>query len=249
MRLLIDLGNTRAKWAWQAHAAAPLEGPQNAAHDGGRCQRLLDAIGRASVDQIWLSSVAGDAANRLQDAIRKICLAKFVRALSPTQLGGVRNAYAEPERLGVDRFLAMLGARSRYPSEALLVVDAGTALTIDLLAADGQHRGGSIAPGLRLMRHCLGSGTATLGTRTLPPTVAIEQLGATTANAIECGILGAACGAVALRMDQHSTLRPRLLITGGDAPALVACFSKAQELPLLVLEGLARYAGCLQNAD
>jgi len=248
MRLLIDLGNTRVKWAWQAVPDGSLVDAQGANHDVGRCAQLLTAVAEHEPADIWLSSVAGAAADSLQSAIQAACSATTTRAISPAQLGGIRNAYSQPERLGVDRFLVLLAAARRYPAQALLVVDAGTALTIDALDAHGQHLGGSIAPGLGLMRHSLGRGTATLGASADPPRVTLDQLGADTEGAIECGILSAAHGAIALRLQQLRPRQPRLLFTGGDAVALARDFAHAEQFPLLVLEGLSHYADLMTAA-
>lgn len=249
-RLLIDLGNSQLKWATQqprAGAAIGLSCGGRAPHQDGHCAALLAAIGDQSFNQVWLSSVAGAGAERLAADLRTITTAPLIRAQSPALMDGIRNAYAQPQRLGVDRFLALLSGRARYPAQALLVVDAGTALTIDVLAADGTHLGGSIAPGLALMRQSLGRGTASLGEAVEPPRLALDQLGRDTAMAIESGILAAACGAIALRREQYAAMHARLLLTGGDAPRLADALAGAELLPDLVLEGLARYADCLDE--
>ncbi len=246
-RLLIDLGNSQLKWATQqprAGAAISLSRAGRAPHQDGHCAALLAAIGGQAFDEVWLSSVAGAGAERLAVDLSTVTSAPLFRAHSPAAMDGIRNAYAQPRRLGVDRFLALLGGRVRYPARALLVVDAGTALTIDVLAADGTHLGGSIAPGLALMRQSLGRGTASLGEAIAPPSLALNQLGSDTALAIESGILAAACGAIALRREQYAAMDARLLLTGGDAPQLADALTGAELLPDLVLEGLARYADC-----
>lgn len=246
-RLLIDLGNSQLKWAWQPsdQASGALSHSQRAAHQDGHCAALIAAVAVTGVEQVWLSSVAGQSAERLAADLRKITAAPLFRAHSPAAMDGIVNAYAQPQRLGVDRFLALLGARARYPAQALLVVDAGTALTIDLLAADGSHQGGSIAPGLALMRRSLGRGTASLGEAVEPPTLAVDDLGRNTEQAIESGILAAARGAIELRRRQFVAMAPKLLLTGGDAQRLAVDLADAVLLPDLVLEGLARYADCL----
>src|SRR5690606_28503209 len=86
--------------------------------------------------------------------------AEFVR--SPAQALGIRNAYAEPERLGVDRFLGMAALHAAAP-RAQILVSCGTALTLDALTAEGQHLGGLIAPSPALMRRSLGTATARVG--------------------------------------------------------------------------------------
>src|SRR5208337_55868 len=79
---------------------------------------------------------------------------------SDARAAGIRNAYHEPWRLGVDRWVALIGARDFFPGHALLIVSVGTAMTIDLLDARGRHRGGLITPGPRLMIDALLERTA-----------------------------------------------------------------------------------------
>ena len=247
LRLLIDLGNSRLKWALESPKG--LDRCDSAAHEGGVCSALLSVVDATAPQSIWLSSVAGPAGDRLAAQLSQRSGAPIHRARSVALIDGIRNAYAEPEKLGVDRFLTLLGARQRFPNQALLIVDAGTALTVDLLDRDGRHLGGSIAPGLMLMRRSLGRGTASLGASDQPPPVALTSWGRDTVSAIEGGILAAAHGAIALRLSQAAALDPRLLLTGGDAALLAQDFADAAHLPQLVLEGLQRYAELTESGD
>jgi len=158
MIVCLDSGNTRIKWG---------------VHDGERwlAQGAVDHAGVAGLAELvadWpaprrvmLANVAGpDAARRIRDALAPWAgLIDEVR--SAPAAGGVVNGYENPEKLGVDRWCALIGARDQV-STAAIVVMAGTATTVDALAADGRFLGGLILPGLDLMRASLARGTAGL---------------------------------------------------------------------------------------
>lgn len=235
---LLDLGNSRLK-------CAPLrEGRIGEViaidHDGtafapGWEQRLPARFDVASV-----ASVAAPALTvELLDALTRRCM-RISLARTQAAFDGVRIAYAQPSRLGVDRFLALLAARARA-ARPVLVVGAGTALTIDLLDADGLHRGGRIAPSPALMRAAL---------HARAPQLPVEggswhEFADDTADALASGCDGAALGLIAGSLDAAAVLlgaRPRLLLHGGGAGALLPHLGDAVHAPALVLEGLARWA-------
>jgi type III pantothenate kinase len=152
---------------------------------------------------------------------------------------GLRIAYAEPSRLGVDRFLALLGAHARG-APASLVVGVGTALTIDLLDR-GTHLGGRIAPSPSLMRAALHARAPVL------PRAggAYVEFADDTDDALASGCEGAALALVE-RSLQAAVARvgqpPVLLLHGGGAAALLPQLPEAVDAPALVLEGLAQCA-------
>ena len=154
-------------------------------------------------------------------------------ASQPAALG-VTNGYHEPARLGVDRWLALLGAWRRSPSAAC-VVDCGSAVTVDILDAQGRHLGGWIAPGLQMMRAALQRDTAL----PLAQGPAQAEPGHDTNAAIVGGTLLAAVGLVEQAM-RYAPASARLLLTGGDAGEIAQHLGRPYELcPDLVLEGLA----------
>jgi type III pantothenate kinase len=128
---------------------------------------------------------------------------------------GVINSYQQPEKLGVDRWLAMIAARKQYQG-AVCVVDCGTAITIDLLAADGRHQGGFIAPGLTLMKKSLAKGTQAL--QHVTESYIFEPANNTDA-AIYCGTLAACCGLIKYVLSKQPQ-NIHLVLTGGDAVAI-----------------------------
>lgn len=161
-------------------------------------------------------------------------------AASSESLAGVRNGYREPQRLGLDRWLALVAAY-QLSGSACLVVDLGTAVTVDYVAADGAHLGGFICPGLPLMRSQLTQQTRrvryeeTLMDDLLSP-------GRSTAEAVERGCLQMLRAFVS---EQLAMGRERLgadcaiFLTGGDASLVADLAPQARYEPDLVFRGLA----------
>lgn len=232
---LFDLGNTRLKWAPLSAGAA--EVPAALAHDG-----RADALAQFDLPRGAVAHVACVAAAPLRDALLQALAQRFARihvARTLRRCGTLRIAYDHPERLGVDRFLSLLGAHRRGGDA--LVVSVGTALTLDLLDASGQHRGGRIAPSPALMREALHARAAQL-----PGTGgAYAEFAADTAGALASGCDGAALALVE-RSYAQATARlgkaPALLVHGGGAGGLVQHLPAAVLLPTLVLDGLAHWA-------
>jgi type III pantothenate kinase len=210
------------------------------AHDGVRLDGGWAAVLPAAFADACVASVASESLRvELLDALARRC-GRISLASTQRRSGDVAIAYAQPARLGVDRFLALLGARARGV-EAALVVGVGTALTIDWLDADGRHRGGRIAPSPMLMREALHARAAHLpahGGRYV-------EFADDTNDALDSGCTGAALALVehSLRVVQaQAGAVPRLLLHGGGAGALLPRLHEAVHAPALVLEGLARWA-------
>ena len=196
------------------------------------------------IDAAMLSNVAGNAfATRLAGVIGLHCGIDLKLARAAKAAHGVTNGYRQPRKLGVDRWVAMIGARHEFRSP-LLVVDAGTATTIDVLDGGGRHLGGQILPGLDLMQASLSDSTSGI-----PPTSArrdpgagLDWFGRSTAEAVRSGALAAACGAIecAERRLRDNGLRAKIVLTGGDASRILKQLNvKAIHRPHLVLEGLS----------
>mgnify|MGYP001180339517 FL=1 len=99
-------------------------------------------------NSVWLSTVAHP--NIVQAIKTQFSNVKLVEPLK--QYGRLTLSYDDPSKLGVDRFLAMLGALERFPNSPLLVIDAGSAVTFDVIDAKGMHQGGLIMPGIKALR-------------------------------------------------------------------------------------------------
>jgi len=240
MSLLLDLGNTRLKWA-------RLEQDQ-LTDVGAMAWDRIDAEGlppewieaARAAGRVRAASVAGAARDGLiAQALDAHGLPAPAWVRSPAQACGVRNAYREPARLGVDRFLGLVAAHHAGLAPCV-VASAGTALALDALTGDGLHLGGLIAPGPRLMQQSLHQAAAQLPE---PGDAPVSEVADDTASAIASGCWQAALGLIERF---HARMRSRLgadagvILCGGDAGALAARLSLPAELrPDLVLEGLA----------
>jgi type III pantothenate kinase len=248
MKLLLDVGNTRIKWATSANGA--LQDADQLVHRSDPETSVASLLDRCALppDQVLVSNVAGADFSRVISAgvsSRWNQSAEFAR--SQSSAGWLRNGYQDFSQLGVDRWLAMLAAAGRY-RKAICVVDVGTAVTVDQVDERGQHLGGIILPGLDLMRQALTGNTGDLERLAVSGAIARQNeaqlLGRSTDAAIAKGAIAAIravieeCRASLL----HGDSDPVLVITGGDAPCIIPHLRVAAEHhPSLVLEGLAIY--------
>lgn len=233
----IDIGNARLKWRDPGGAMQAL------AHARGGWAALFEQAWEAAPppEETRACCVAGDeceAALRGYHARRGWPPPRFLRAAAQAggRHGGVRNGYHEPARLGADRWAALLAARA-LQGGALCVVDAGSALTLDVLDATGQHQGGVIMPGQAMLRAALAAGTA--GVRAAPAAPAL--LGRDSSEAVAAGGMQAAVALIerlrVLALPQAAPLP--CLISGGDAPLLLPWLAPPlRHEPELVLIGL-----------
>ena len=239
MSLLLDIGNTRVKWA--RLDGGKLAGQGAALHLD---DQLLEALNRAfegeAPKRVLACNVAGPLVGQ---ALTHLCQDRYGLKpeflISSAELCGVKNGYTDPTRLGADRWAALIGAFHKYGGPAC-VIDAGTAITVDAMAKRGMHLGGLIAPGPQSMRRALAGATAGLpdqgdGEFTL--------FAKDTKSGITSGGWQAAAGLVE-RM--HALLSKelgkdtRFVLTGGDAERLMKLVSvKFEHCPDLVLQGLA----------
>lgn len=236
---LFDLGNSRLKCA-PLHADGSVGQVLALGHDESAFARSLAEILPLRGEAAYLSSVASPA---LSATVVELLASRFQRlsiARSCARLGGVRIAYAQPARLGVDRFLALLAAHARG-ARPWVVVGVGTALTLDFLRADGEHVGGRIAPSPRVMREALHRAAAHLPAEGGD----YQEFATDTLQALVSGCEGAALGLIERSLAQAALLggqAPALLLHGGGADALAAQLPQAQWAPSLVLEGLALWS-------
>lgn len=243
MDFLVDIGNSRVKWA------SIQDGDLGPVGNAERPRQHFEAFAAAQwamlevPRRVVVSNVAGPAAGKaltawVQEHWR--CAVDFVEARSTGW--GVRNSYPDPRRLGPDRWAALVAARQICAGSAY-IVDAGTALTIDVLAADGVHQGGLIIPGLGLMRQALldrapgirlGNARDVRGAGTL--------LARDTAGAVQGGALYAAVATIdRVARDVGAELGVRLtcILTGGDSSMLLPLLAGNFDYhPHLVLHGI-----------
>lgn len=244
MMLLIDIGNTRAKWATLAEGRLSRCGA--VLHRGvpsADWVEGIDAIER-HYERILVSNVAGPVAARAIEewAGRRHGLKpEFIRASA--QAGGLVNAYDRPESLGPDRWLGMIGAWHRVQGP-LVCVAAGTAMTLDAVDGTGRHLGGLIVPGRDMMIDALLRRTSDVARRAaIAPPAADGMLGRNTAAAVELGAvhaLAALVGQTVADVARRVGGPPRVFLGGGDAARLEPLLGMPVEMsPKLVLEGLA----------
>lgn len=243
-RLLIDLGNTRLKWAtsnppeWRTGVVLHRDRPFT--------PLLKETFGAlVGVREIWVCSVASP---EKREALAAWCAEqwsvppRFIAASASAC--GVRNGYSNPAQLGADRWAAVVGARSLFTG-ATVIVDCGTAITVDALSADGEFIGGVILPGLVLQRGALMQGTAGLGTSA---GAAQSCQARSTAEAIGAGTLIGIAGAIERIVAEHGAAldeTPQVLLTGGDASVLAPHLRFSfTEVPDLVLRGMECLATC-----
>jgi type III pantothenate kinase len=247
MTVLVDIGNTRIKWAML---------------ERGRLVRRGSAVHRHSLDtalaelatalppkpHIVAANVAGEAVGqRLEALVASRPGGSLELIATAAERFGVRCAYADPGRLGVDRWVAVLAAYHAAQSAAC-VMSAGTAVTFDAVDAGGGHLGGLIFPGPGLLAAALDRNTSNIG-RTAPTTAVprgLELLGRDTDAAVGHGAwlaLAAGLDRAAATVAHALGTTPVVYLTGGDAEALSGWLETRVELRAdLVLEGLALFA-------
>lgn len=244
MQLLIDAGNTRIKWAlvnggaWLGHGAVPVDSadelPRAVAEHLGNT-----GVNPRDIRHIWVSNVAGDeVAQRVLDIdAAQPCQLHFIVARE--RQCGVRNGYANAGQLGSDRWAALIGAWG-LARRACMVVNCGTAITVDTLSGQGEFLGGLILPGPDLMQRSLAGATNQLR----PGQGKYAAFPLNTADGLLSGAIQACCGAIERQyglLDNDSAL---VLLSGGAAGML----QEHIKLPLqavdnLVLRGLLLIAG------
>lgn len=245
--ILIDFGNTRFKWQIRGPGAS-IEAQGGGEHERGRKLAPLAAALEGAVrkpEPVWIASVVGvpleteltAALARWQPRPDRIV---WIRA--ETTRAGVHAGYEDPQRLGADRWAALIGAWQRH-RQACLILSLGTAVTLDVLDERGFHRGGLIAPGRRVLAQALAGATAQLPEVRLPGE---RSLGRNTEAALANGcqfMLEGFVECAAPRLSRMLTTDPVRIITGGDAlildPALLA---RWRHEPDLVFDGLAYLA-------
>ena len=242
--LLVDIGNSRVKWGRAAKgriepgcsfssSSEALGGHLNAAWRTLSKPRAVYAANVAGPEmgealEAWVSGYWG-------------CPVRF--AASEAAACGVANGYEQPETLGVDRWMGLIGLRRHYGLPVCLA-DCGTALTFDVVDAVGRHLGGLIVPGPALMRRALSRETH--GVRTAEGRGIPDFTGRSTALAVESGVFRACAGLIEKSMAEASALlghEPALIVTGGDGKAIGSLLGIPYRLdPDLVLRGLLALA-------
>lgn len=222
MILELDLGNTRAKWRLIERGASGALIAQGAADIESWLAGLFPEVWTDAIENIRIASVLAPA---IEDEFRIRLSAKLAVpcqfTISTASCGGVSNAYSAPERLGVDRWLGMIAAYNKC-GRAVMVIDVGTALKVDVVDRAGKHLGGYIVPGAALMERALLEGTDRVRYEAGKHLQNL-MLGDDTRSCVQNGIAAALLGAVLVAIQQSERLlgeAPAIFITGGLGLAL-----------------------------
>lgn len=228
MYLLLDIGNTREKAALVKQGkvtALPQLAPEN--------------LAKLPIKAVYYASVASQEKIAVIKQLLGLDHLPWRQVYAEAQAYGIRSIYQQPQTLGVDRWLAMLGAQLLFPEHDLLVVDAGTAVTIDWLNNSGQHGGGWIIPGLKMQQQAVVKNTAKVFNSEMFN--GRLEAGMDTVTGLQNGCLAAVLGAIRLAWQQSPC--EKLLLTGGDSKFIKPHLADLPLIvePLLVFHGLARY--------
>ena len=232
MILDIDAGNSFVKWRVVDDSeviAAGSEATEQVSKQG------LDLTRIEGLNQARISSVANRGlAEKLREQVQRQFNVEMQIARVSSTVSDVSCGYTEPETLGIDRWLAVVAAYQRYLGP-VLVVDAGSAITIDLIGPQGVHLGGYISPGLRLMREALWQGTAKVQVDRVESLNMLVP-GTCTQDAVNRGCLLAVVATIEKLASQYPA---SIVITGGDATVVAEALSLTSDhVPDLVLDGL-----------
>jgi type III pantothenate kinase len=260
--VLVSVGNTRTRFA------AALDGRLEPSHvlENSHAAGVAAAIGRAAGERegeptAIIASVNGPAADRLEQALKSegVRVVRFGRDLAIPMAHTLDDA----STVGQDRLLDALGAYARS-KQACIVIDAGSAVTVDFVDGEGVFHGGAIAPGVAMMLRALHEHTAALplvamSRDLLPPmddsqaTAEVAPFGKNTAHAIALGVASAVRGLAHELIDRYAAFYrayPRVVATGGDAPLLFETDPLVETIvPDLTLIGMLEAVERLEKLD
>lgn len=228
MKLLLDIGNTRIK-AVIAEGDTLTSVPFD-----------FSLFSQYPISQLTYASVR--LAQRIEDiiAVATDNHIPCIEATTSAQAFGIQSGYDKFETLGIDRWLAVLGAAGEYPQTDVIVVDAGTATTVDFLTKENQHLGGWIIPGLHLMTSSIANQADKVFDEA--NTAFAYGAGDSTPKALKHGCLAAQCGIVdqAVRCFNKQA---KIILTGGSADVMLPHLSHHQIIrdDMIVFKGLARF--------
>tara|TARA_B100001059_G_scaffold236468_1_gene287150 strand:- start:2452 stop:3264 length:813 start_codon:yes stop_codon:yes gene_type:complete len=254
--LLFDIGNSYLKWG--LHGKDGIY--QTEAVSLESINRMgFDILAKKLPDQLDVCCASNVAGKATAEKLKKFVNKHYdidINFVSSEKFGhGVTNGYQQPKRLGVDRWVAMIAAWSEIKS-SLLIVDFGTALTLDAIDNKGVHLGGQIIPGLETMFNSLVTATSDINTSKLDfeySVVSENFFGKTTIEAIRGGSQNALIGALegAVLSMQKDSLEPVIVITGGGAKDIPKNFFGKNTLfrPNLILDGLVNILKVLNEKN
>ncbi|MBD9603288.1 pantothenate kinase [Pseudomonas sp. PDM10] len=243
MILELDCGNSFIKWRVLGADVRRVVGEGVVDSDLALLESLKALKGLALKFCRLVSVRTAEETSALISLLTEAFGVSVVCAAPSREMSGVRNGYEEFERLGLDRWLAMLGG-FHLASGACLVLDFGTAVTADFISRNGEHLGGFICPGMPLMRNQLRTHTRRIRYGDLAAERALESLvpGRTTVEAVERGCSLMLRGFVLTQLELARSYWGDdfvVFLTGGDADLVSGIVPEARVVPDLVFVGLA----------
>ncbi len=238
MKLLVDIGNSRIKWAlsqdWELKEFGDCDYRQASSWPA-----LFEGLARPQA--VYLASVATEAINRkFQNEVYARWGIETTILQSEKSCCGVHSGYDDAAQMGVDRWAALVAAHHQFDT-AMVIVDCGSALTIDVLATDGSHRGGYILPGIKMQHRALQRGAAGIALEGMENN--INGWGTNTASCISLGVIEAMAALIertTKRFAEELHAKVDVVITGGDAAQLIPSLNVPTVYrEHLVLEGIA----------
>ena len=238
--LVMDIGNSRIKWL-----ESGIDGRSSVESEAYKPAQLAEQLknwfgANQHLSSVIVCSVATNEVNKrvLEYFEDQNIRTKFI-SVERTK-AGVINAYKDVKRMGVDRWVAMVSADNKYQT-AVCVIDAGTAVTIDVVDDQGHHQGGLIMPGLNLMRESLRTGTANISECSNSSLILANN----TADAVSAGcyqLMTAGIPPIIERIEKKFSLKLLPVITGGDAEYVIEQTDCGMVLDKwLILDGLEQY--------
>lgn len=255
--LAIDIGNSRVKWALFSGNPADCNVLKHGAFHYS-AENFEAALMHANLPvtsaRLEISFVADQQLkSRLVNWLKNNKAGKINFAKTPARQGCVINSYQQPDKMGVDRWLAMIAGyhlQPLTPDKALCIIDCGTAITLDMLNFNGQHLGGLIMPGLHMMIKSLAGNTGKLPSFNFNPntTPITEGLATTTESSIIKGCTQCIISGLFDSINHHQKNSPppiKCIVTGGDGEWVATALNtlspdtlQTSYNPYLVLQGL-----------
>lgn len=239
MILDLDIGNTLTKWRLKSSKTNLIE-DRGAIWTRARWENSQEIPDFKQLKVIRISNVGGKDIIAVVERLAKRTRVPVHVARSTNKFAGVRNGYSEPAKLGIDRWLGILAAYTALGG--CYAVDCGSAITLDVIKQDGEHLGGYIAPGVRLMRESLKLGTSNVSVDLDTNTSGLIYPGKTTKEAVSHGIYLSALGHIEMAFKQSRELLDEdlpVILTGGDAELVAKSLSCSKYIwPDMVYAGL-----------
>jgi type III pantothenate kinase len=245
MIIVLDVGNSRFKWSTLSNAVlSSVHSQEHRRQD--KAQAIVTALESSQTPRrIVVASVLGDDFKAVFTRFARARLGAEPEFVVPERFAyGVLLAYTDPSLFGADRFAALVAARQDL-GQACILVDCGTAVTIDALTSDGEHLGGLILPGPDLMRRSLIEHTARLDDGDDRHDYSL--FGRSTSHAVKVGALRGLAGAIdrivedmSISLSERDQDEIQRIMTGGAGAVLLPYLTANYRLePQLVLQGLA----------